>query len=152
MLREMLSSAKDTADIVVEVLTTPVEKLKALLGAPDKKAHILEMAGNDEIDAPFIALLEQNIEAAKAARADDAAEFMGKVLEACQKWYVKDETYKKVEEEEERRRLLGEDGEGVSLDQAKAMGTQRSPATPQAGVPQAPPPPGSEQTSSGLIL
>merc|ERR1719506_3353101 len=76
----MLSSAKDTADIVVEVLTTPVEKLKALLGAPDKKAHILEMAGNDEIDAPFIALLEQNIEAAKAARADDAAEFMGWAL------------------------------------------------------------------------
>jgi len=146
MLREMLTSARDTANVVVDVLTTPVDKLKALLAAKDKKAHILEMAGNDEIDSPFMALLDQNIEAARMGGADDAVKFMTKVREACDKWYVKDENVKKVEEEMERRALLGEDEAGnvMSLDQARASGAQGGQQPPTGAGPQEQP--------SGLIL
>ena len=78
--------------------------------------------------------------------ADDAVKFMTKVREACDKWYVKDENVKKVEEEMERRALLSEDEAGnvMSLDQARASGAPGGRQPPTGAGPQEQP--------SGLIL
>ena len=64
------------------------ERLRALLSSKDKKAHILGMVERNEIDAPLMALLAQNIAAARAGGQDDAVKFMETIKGALAKYLV----------------------------------------------------------------
>lgn len=74
------------ADAAVAQLTAPADRLRVLLGAADKKAEILRMAGENELDEPFMALLEQNIDCAREAGKTDISLFLEKLRNACQKF------------------------------------------------------------------
>mmetsp|Transcript_31826 Transcript_31826/g.79690 ORF Transcript_31826/g.79690 Transcript_31826/m.79690 type:complete len:315 (-) Transcript_31826:291-1235(-) len=67
-------------------LAAPVERMKMILTAKDKKATILDMVGENAIDEPLIALLMTNINLAREGGQEDAAQFMEKVLMACRKY------------------------------------------------------------------
>ena len=54
--------------------------------SPFLSPQILEMAAENELDEPFMALLEQNIDGAREAGQADAALFMEKVRNACRKF------------------------------------------------------------------
>lgn len=49
-------------------------------------AQILEMVANNQIDVPLLALFQTNINLAKSAGQQEAAEFMLKVMNACKKY------------------------------------------------------------------
>ncbi|GFH25079.1 uncharacterized protein HaLaN_22985 [Haematococcus lacustris] len=51
----------------VSATTSAADRLKTLLSAKDKKAMILEMAANNQIDQPLMMLLDQNIQMARDA-------------------------------------------------------------------------------------
>jgi hypothetical protein len=51
--------------------------------------HLCAVAGNNEIDEALIDLLQQNIDAAKAAGQKEPAEFMEKVRDAARKFVIK---------------------------------------------------------------
>jgi len=69
-----------------QALAAPVERMKKILEAKDKKTMILEMVGNNEIDKPLIALFVTNINLAREEGQEEAAEFMEKVMNACKKY------------------------------------------------------------------
>lgn len=88
-LRDYLTEATEAIDNATKAVIAAPERVKKLLGAKDKKAMLLEMAGAGEIDTALMDLLEQNIEGAKAAGQEAAAEFMTKVRQAAAKYYIK---------------------------------------------------------------
>lgn len=87
-LTEYLKSAVNAVDTAATAVAKPADRLKELLMAKDKKAFLIEMAGNNEIDQPFLDLLQQNIDGAKASGQTDAAEFMTKVQQAAMRFRV----------------------------------------------------------------
>lgn len=87
-LRQYLEEAKEAVDKAVQANISAVDRMKKLLSAPDKKAMILEMAEANEIDVALMDLLQSNIEAAKGAGQDKAAEFMEKVKTAAAKFLI----------------------------------------------------------------
>jgi len=87
-LKQYIMMAIESLDAQVKTLASPVERMTKLLTAKDKKAAITEMANNGEIDAPLIALLDQNIVAAERAEQTEAAEFMKKVRNAANRFLI----------------------------------------------------------------
>ncbi|KAF8061121.1 celF [Scenedesmus sp. PABB004] len=77
-LRQYLEEGAEAVDKAVAANVSAVERMKALLSAADKKAKIRDMAAANEIDAPLMDLLQQNIDAARAAGQEAPAEFMEK--------------------------------------------------------------------------
>ena len=73
-------------DQTTKAMLQPKERMMKLLTAKDKKAMILEMVDNDELDMNLMALLMTNINTAKAAGLDQEAEFMQKIYSACAKF------------------------------------------------------------------
>ncbi len=73
-------------DQTTSAMLSPLERMKKLLGAKDKKAMILEMVDNDELDLNLMALLKTNINTARQAGQEDAAVFMEKIYAACAKF------------------------------------------------------------------
>ena len=73
-------------DQTTRAMLSPLERMKKLLGAKDKKAMILEMVDNDELDLNLMALLKTNINTARQAGQEDAAVFMEKIYAACAKF------------------------------------------------------------------
>lgn len=70
-------------------MSAPAERLRKLLSAKDKKATILEMAGANEIDTDLTALLDINIEGAKAAgQPEQVIEFLAKIRTAITKYVI----------------------------------------------------------------
>lgn len=72
----------------IEATTSAKDRMMKLLQAKDKKQMILDMAAANEIDAALMDLLQQNIEAARAAGQEDPAKFMEKVKQACAKYMM----------------------------------------------------------------
>lgn len=87
-LRDYLKEAVEAVDKAAQSVSAPADRLKKLLESKDKKAMLLEMAGENEIDQGLIGLLEQNISGAEAAGQKEAAEFMGKILLACRRYVI----------------------------------------------------------------
>ena len=87
-LRQYLEEAVEAVDKAVTKTASAADRLKKLLTSPDKKQTILDMAAANEIDKGLVDLLTQNIEAAKAAEQEQAAEFMEKVRVAVAKYLV----------------------------------------------------------------
>lgn len=87
-LRDFLKETTAAVDQVVTSMTAPQDRMKKLLQAKDKKAMLLEMAGSGEIDQPLFDLLQQNIDTAREAGQQQAADFMEKVLVAAKRYAV----------------------------------------------------------------
>lgn len=87
-LRQYLEEATEAIDKAVASNISAVERMKKLLTSQDKKQCILDMAAANEIDVALLDLLQQNIDAAKAAGQADAAQFMEKVKQATAKFLV----------------------------------------------------------------
>lgn len=87
-LKEFLQDAIKALDESTVNAAAPADRLRQLLQAPDKRATLLEMAGNNLIDQPLLDLLQQNIAAAKGAEQSDAAEFMQKVHDAAKRFLI----------------------------------------------------------------
>lgn len=88
MLRDVLKDGIAAVDANAAALKAPAERLRKLLTAPDKKAALLAMAEANELDAPLITLLQQNVDAAKAAGNVDAVAFLEKVRDAARKFVI----------------------------------------------------------------
>lgn len=88
-LRDFLKEATEAVDKATAQVSAAPERMKKLLTAKDKKGTLLEMAGAGEIDQALIDLLQQNIDGARAAGQDDAAEFMTKVQQAAVRYLIK---------------------------------------------------------------
>jgi hypothetical protein len=88
MLRKFVEDTSKMVDVAVNRMASASERVKRLLTSPDKRQCILDMASNNEIDAAVIFLLQQNIDAARAAEQEDAAKFMEKVKTAAAKYVL----------------------------------------------------------------
>lgn len=79
-LRDYLKEGVQKWDAAVEKIKTQgVQKLKRVLGSSTPKETLLEMASNNEIDVGFITLLTTNINSAREAGQERAAEAMEKL-------------------------------------------------------------------------
>lgn len=58
LLRQYLVEAVEALDKKVKFTSTAAERLKKLLTAKNKREVILEMAGDNEIDQPFMDILQ----------------------------------------------------------------------------------------------
>lgn len=87
-VKQFLEQGTKDFDARSQQLVAPLDRMKKLLMAQDKKAMLLEMAGNNEIDQPLLDLLQQNIEAAQAAGQEDPAKFMQKIRDAAQRYLI----------------------------------------------------------------
>jgi hypothetical protein len=87
-LRQYLTEGLEAVDKAAAATAAPVERLKKLLAAKDKKAALLEMAAANEIDQGLMDLLAQNIEGATEAGQTEAAEFMTKVQQAVGRYMI----------------------------------------------------------------
>eukprot|EP01025_Chloroclados_australasicus_P058526 TRINITY_DN7359_c0_g1_i1.p2 TRINITY_DN7359_c0_g1~~TRINITY_DN7359_c0_g1_i1.p2 ORF type:complete len:263 (-),score=36.66 TRINITY_DN7359_c0_g1_i1:195-983(-) len=107
MLRKYLAEAVEIVDSATkELTTTTLDKLKKVLTSQDKKATILEMAENNEIDQAFIDLLNQNINTARQAKNEQAAEFMEKIRAACVKYLITPEKAPQEKKQEKSNLIL----------------------------------------------
>lgn len=88
-LRDYLTAVVEAVDKATAAVAAAPERLKKLLASKDKKATLLEMAGEGEIDQALMDLLEQNINGAEAAGMTEAAEFMTKVRQAAGRYLIK---------------------------------------------------------------
>lgn len=84
----------DTLEEASSRLIAPTDKLRALFTSKDKKQFILDMAGRNEIDPPFLQLIRQNIRSAEDAGQEDAANFMKKLLDSCKRYETKPKAVK----------------------------------------------------------
>lgn len=89
-----MKAAKTAVDEAANQTTNAVERFKRLLTSKDKKATIIEMVGNNEIDQGLLDLFTQNIKMAEAAEEEKKAEFMTKLKRACEKYYIQTEENK----------------------------------------------------------
>lgn len=87
-LRQYLEEGAEAVDKAVTATASAVARMKKLLSSQDKKATILAMAADNEIDQALMDLLQQNIDAARMAGQEDAATFMEKVKTATAKFMV----------------------------------------------------------------
>ena len=87
-LREFLSKSVEAVDNATQALAAAPARFMKLMQSKDKKATLLEMAGEGEIDQALMDLMDQNIAGAKAAGQDEAAEFMEKVQNAARRFFT----------------------------------------------------------------
>jgi hypothetical protein len=85
-LQTFLKESTALIDSRAQQLAQPMERMKKLLSAKDKRATLMEMAGNNEIDQGLLDLLQQNIHAARAAGQEEPALFMEKIRDAARKF------------------------------------------------------------------
>ena len=85
-LYQVTSEFVGFVDQTTRAMLSPLERLKKLLEAPDKRAMILEMVDKDELDLNLMALLKTNINTARQGGAEDAALFMEKIYAAAAKF------------------------------------------------------------------
>lgn len=87
-LQEFLKDAVAAFDAQQATIVAPLDRMKLLLTSKDKRATLLEMAGNNQIDQPLLDLLQQNISAARAGGQEEAAQFMEKIHLATKKFLI----------------------------------------------------------------
>ena len=88
VLRDYLKAGVEAFDANVEAMKQPAARMRKLLTAPDKKATLLQMAGDGEIDQALVNLLQQNIDAARSAGQEDPVRFLEKVRDAARKFVI----------------------------------------------------------------
>jgi len=93
-LKGMLKATREFVafmDANVQALAAPADRLKALFAAEDKKQHILEMAGEGQIDDPFMALFFTNIDMAYSSGNEKVGDYMKVMYDECKKFHFKTE-------------------------------------------------------------
>eukprot|EP00884_Botryococcus_braunii_P010368 jgi/Botrbrau1/19332/Bobra.0073s0062.1 len=88
LLQEYLLNAVQEVDACTKSALAPVERMRKLLTAKDKRETLLQMAGDNEIDQPLLDLLQQNIDAARGAGQMEPAAFMEKIRDAARKFVL----------------------------------------------------------------
>lgn len=88
-LRDFLADAIVKIDEQAKKMAAPKERLTQLLSSKDKRATLLEMAGGGQLDDALLKLLQQNIDAARAAGQEDPAQFMEKIRDAAKRFTLK---------------------------------------------------------------
>lgn len=88
VLRDYLRAGVEAFDANVEAMKQPAARMRKLLTAPDKKATLLQMAGDGEVDQALINLLQQNIDAARSAGQEEPVKFLEKVRDAARKFVI----------------------------------------------------------------
>jgi len=89
VLRDYLRAGVEAFDANVEAMKQPAARMRKLLTAPDKKATLLQMAGDGEVDQALINLLQQNIDAARSAGQEEPVKFLEKVRDAARKFVIR---------------------------------------------------------------
>eukprot|EP00899_Mesostigma_viride_P010327 jgi/Mesvir1/19296/Mv10369-RA.1 len=87
-LRTLLRQGVSMVDAMSSELVSAKAKLASILTAKDKKAALLELAGQNAIDGPLLNLIGQNAEGARQAGQQQAAEFLDKLKAAAAKYVV----------------------------------------------------------------
>lgn len=85
-LEKALKEGTEAYDKVASNFISAKDRLAKILSAKDKKATILDMAGENQLDRSLLALLDQNIAAANSAGQEQAAGFMEKIRGAVVKY------------------------------------------------------------------
>eukprot|EP00850_Spirogloea_muscicola_P013290 SM000089S23846 [mRNA] locus=s89:345175:347169:- [translate_table: standard] len=85
-LEKVLKEGMESHDRMTSNFVVAKDRLAKILASENKKATLLEMAGQNEIDRNLLALLDQNIADASDAGQAQAAEFMGKIRGALLKF------------------------------------------------------------------
>lgn len=80
--------ASKAVDAVTKETTDAVDRFRKLVTSTDKKATILQMVADNEIDLGLINLISQNVEMAREAKETKKAEFMEKLQKACEKYMI----------------------------------------------------------------
>jgi hypothetical protein len=78
-LQEVLTQGVEAYDKLAADFTGAKDGLTRILTSKDKRATLLEMAGENQLNRPLLALLDENISAANNAGQKEAVEFMGKI-------------------------------------------------------------------------
>lgn len=86
VLQKVLREGTEAYDRLAGDLVSAKAKLSRILVAKDKKATLLEMAGENQLDISLLALLDENIATATKANEEQAAQFMGKIRGAVVKY------------------------------------------------------------------
>ncbi|KAG0580245.1 hypothetical protein M758_4G160100 [Ceratodon purpureus] len=86
VLQKVLQEGVGAYDALTTDLVDAKERLQRILVAKDKKAILLEMAGENQLDRPLLALLDENIVSATQANEEQAALFMSKIRGAVVKY------------------------------------------------------------------
>ena len=102
VVREELGTLEEASAKLIE----PADKVRGLFTSSDKKQYILDMAGRNEIDAPFLQLIRQNIRSAEDAGQEDAAKFMNKLMDMCKRYETKPKKEKVKKEEEKTPEII----------------------------------------------
>ncbi|KAK9805770.1 hypothetical protein WJX73_007953 [Symbiochloris irregularis] len=87
-LRDFLATTVAQIDEKAKNMAAPKDRLLRLLQAQDKKAMLLQMAGDNEIDDVLLKLLQQNIDAARSAGQEQPAVFMEKIRDAARRYML----------------------------------------------------------------
>lgn len=85
-LTKVLQEGIEAYDNLAADLVGAKERLARLLASRDKRATLLDMVENNELDRSLLALLDENIAAAQSQGQDQAAMFMEKVRGAVLKY------------------------------------------------------------------
>lgn len=85
-LHEVVTAELKALEDKSQELISPSQKLKDLFIAKDKKQHILDLASRNEIDQQFLNLLKTNISCAKEAGQKETADYMEKLMDACERY------------------------------------------------------------------
>lgn len=86
VLQKVLREGVEAYDTLTTDLVDARDRLQRILVAKDKRATLLEMAGENELDRPLLALLDENIASATQANQEQAAVFMNKIRSAVVKY------------------------------------------------------------------
>jgi len=86
VLQKILREGIEAYDRLTTDLVDAKERLSRILSAKDKRATLLDMAGENQLDRPLLALLDENIATATRANEEQAAMFMGKIRGAVVKY------------------------------------------------------------------
>lgn len=86
VLRKIIDITFRNIDAAASFLAAPKDRLMKLLSSKDKKAMVLQMVGDNEIDDDLLVLLKTNQADAQVAGATEVAEFLGKLHDMCQRF------------------------------------------------------------------
>ena len=88
---QILFSRKTRYSLHLVQISDPIDRMKRILQADDKRATIQEMAKNNEIDKSLIVLIRENSYSAQRSGNTDVSKFLEKVATVCEEVALKEQ-------------------------------------------------------------
>eukprot|EP00898_Chlorokybus_atmophyticus_P009166 jgi/Chlat1/9250/Chrsp99S08523 len=88
-LKDILKEGVASLDEMTSKMVSAQSRLRQVLTAADKKAQLLKLAEENQIDSAFITLLEQNTASARTAGQEEVAKLLEKIREVSLKYVVR---------------------------------------------------------------